>query len=280
MKLIIIALLCFSLNSLFSQETTEDLLLKYISSDYCDDFSNYGGTKIDYDVFKVVVILTNISQDTIFYDYANFQITGAKGGCGTNFAQYSGKRGFPSGEKIEKTFYVYTEKSKGLDKPQWELRKTPKGSKPQESYTEFASSCVNIPQCNAAETSINEVVLFGKIESPDEEAEVSEEWTVKLTKLECPKMPQISQYSADMIGEEKSISIIRSKNGNLIVNEGGYGVSDMIFKKITENKYQYQEDIFTKEIIFTGGNSMDYLHIANPNDTKMYYYYSGTKNPE
>lgn len=103
------------------------------------------------------------------------------------------------------------------------------------------------------------------------------EWKVVMKSIKCPKFPQMANNS-DLIGEEKNLSIVKGEGDALKVNLDGYEEKDMIFKKISENKYQHINSIFTEELYFKSSTSVEYIHIANSNNMIITYTYTGIKN--
>ncbi|MEI7661933.1 MAG: hypothetical protein WCK34_07045 [Bacteroidota bacterium] len=274
MKTFILCLACSFICScsLFSQEKKlldiEGISLSYNPSKYCEDFTTYGDTKINYDVYEVYVTFTNHSLETKFYNHAEFGIHGANGNCYTNFAVYGGRRGFPAGEKIEKIFYIYVTKGGKLPDPQFGLNLVPNGERPQEPYTEFQCPCLKLPPC---EKKSAENKQGAETANP-----YTGEWTLALKKFEGP--PSFPQAMADQFVSSspvRHLTIGSGANGELTLTEDG---TVKVFKKISENRYQWIDSIFTELISFNGNSSMEFIHIASPDNSKMTYTYTGTKN--
>ena len=101
------------------------------------------------------------------------------------------------------------------------------------------------------------------------------EWTMIMKKIECP---QFNDNNSDLIGQERTLSIISGEADDFKINEDGYEEKDMIFKKISENKYQHINGIFEEIITFTSDASIEYIHIASSNGITITYTYIGTKN--
>jgi len=163
-KLLLLICIVVFVNNVFAQIETcienEGLSITYSKgTKYCEDFSNYGGTKIFYDVYEVKVTLYNNTSNTIYYSSANISFTGEKGICGTGFAKFSGRIGIPPYEKIEKKIYVHTEKGVSLPEPQCGLTLVPKDKQPPEPYTEFSKNCFT-PPCEKKDFSEKDETTF------------------------------------------------------------------------------------------------------------------------
>ena len=146
-------------STLFSQDkellNIEGVSIRFSHSKYCEDFAIYGNSKVNYDVYKISVSLINGSLETKYYNHAEFGIRGEKGNCYTNFSVYSGRRGFPSGEKVQKIFYVYVVKGADLPDPQYGLKLVLNDEQPQEPYSEFQCPCLKLPPCETKRTEEN-----------------------------------------------------------------------------------------------------------------------------